>query len=170
MENVTKVLTKTKEQITKRQQEIARLQAEVKLLEAKLEQQQKLVNEFNEAKELMRKAAQDLIDSQYFEYDEVVEDCKTVVTSLNEGVGTKPIKLQTINKVKPNNVCEAKNTQVSTFAKSMNKATDNINKLSEDIDKGIVSKEEAARLLMKQIDDIIEVTKPKKEANEVRSS
>jgi len=147
------VLNKTKEQITKKRQEIAKLEAEVELLEAKLREQTRLMEEYNKAKELMAKAAQDLVDSQFFEYEDVVEDCKEVVKEVKEGRGTKPVGVVTTTKVK-----EVK-PEVSQFAKGMNIATKNINKLSEDIDKGLVTKEEAARLLMNEIDGIIKTTK-----------
>lgn len=153
---ITTTITKTKEQISKKKAEITRLQIETDLLESRLAEQERLLHEFNEAKRVLEEKAQALIDSQNFDYDDVVEECKNVHLESNI---SRPVGVQFITNIDPA-------TNKISYGEIFKESQSRMDALGEQIDSGKVSKQAAAKVLLDEIDRMIEVTATKKKKNE----
>ena len=140
-------INKTKQQIERRNTEIAKLQAEVEILNSRLKEQERLLREFNKKKAELEKAAQDLIDSAFFDYEEVVEQTTLTLTPKSlKGEETKPIEAKVL-----------RDTPVeATLTDTIKNTTEKINNLSESLDNKSISPREAEELLGRELDDFLE--------------
>lgn len=141
---INQTIIKTKEQIIKKRDEIERLKLETEVLERRLREQERLLKEFEEAKKVFEEKAQALINSQEFSYTEVVDECKELGL---EEVALVPRPVKSIEK---------------SLKQEFNETTERLDELNRKIDTGELTKQQAAKELIDEIDHMIKTTSKNK--------
>lgn len=148
---LNQTIIKTQEQLLKKREEIERLKLEAEVLDRRLAEQKRLVEEFNEAKRILEEKAQNLINSQEFDYQEVKDECRDI--ELTE-VAVNPPSVTTIANTNTNSTSTT-NKRVAEYKKT----TSRLEELDKKILSREVNREEAAREFLEEIDKMINVIK-----------
>lgn len=144
---IAQTIIKTKEQILRKREEIERLKLETELLERRLKEQEKLLKEFEEAKKVFEEKAQALINSQEFDYMDIVDECRDIKL---EEVAVRPKEIKSIE------------SNQKTIKQEFKETTERLDELNRKIDTGELTKQQAAKELLDEIDQMLLTSKHNK--------